>query len=98
MNTGHHVLPSARRLHDEVVRYVRTEYGERDASWLSSAAVRDSCLRLPGGTGSMTGTGLIKSSAMPREQSAHCGPVISTLSDERLLNGLSPRGEFAGER
>ena len=98
MNMGHHALPSVRRLNDEVIRYVRTEYGERDASWLSSTAVRDSCLRLPGETGSMTGTGLIKSSAMTREQSAHCCPVISTLSDEQLLNRLSPRGELAGER
>ncbi|GEM_PF-2642393 len=98
MNLGHHVLPSAGRPNDEVVRYVRTEYGESDASWLSSTAVRDSCLRLPGETGSPTGTRLVRSHAMPREQSAHCCPVISTLSDERRLNGLSPRGELAGER
>jgi hypothetical protein len=81
-----------------VVRYVRVEYGERDASWLSSTAVRDSCLRLPGEAGPTTGTGLAKSSAMACEQSAHCCPVISTLSDEHLLNRLSPRGELAGER
>jgi hypothetical protein len=98
MNMVHRALPSVRRLDDEAVRYVRTEYGERDASWLSSTAVRDSCLRLPGETGSMTGTGLIKSSAMTRGQPSHCCPVISTLSDEHLLNGFSPRGELAGER
>ena len=75
MNMGHHALPAVRRNDESLVRYVRSEYGEMDACWLTSSAAKGSCLRLPGESVQKTGD--------------HHGPA--GFGDTREIGSLLPR-------
>ena len=98
MNMGHHVLPSARRGNGELDRYIRSEYGERDACWFRSGAANGQCLRLPGENVLMGGTTKSMKGPSASEQQARCCPVMSSLADSGLFDGQSARGELAGKQ
>ncbi|MEW5748037.1 MAG: hypothetical protein AB1793_04530 [Candidatus Thermoplasmatota archaeon] len=96
MSLGHHVLPSARRVDAEVRRYVRSEYGERDPCWFSSA-----CAGGPpkGWAAERAAAGAVAPLAMRGDnaRAERCCPVLNALGDNRLTKGLASRGGVAGE-
>lgn len=97
MNMGHHVLPTARRIDGEANRYVRSEYGEKESHWFTLSALTGARLRLPGGETPTRGVRAVGTAASESGQTARCCPVMSALSESRLMNGAA-RGEPSGKQ
>lgn len=96
MILGHHSLPSTRRVDTEVGRYVRSEYGEKDPCWFSSACAEGP---LKGWAAERAATSPAASLAIrgDRAHAERCCPVLNALGDNRLTKGLASRGGIAGE-
>lgn len=97
MITSHHGLPLARRTNDELGRYVRAEYRENDPCWFASGAAKASCLRLPGERAVTELAVATPTASAPTAPVARACPVMSTVSDTRIVPELAMRGEPVGD-
>jgi hypothetical protein len=97
MTFGPYMLPSARRAHKELDRYVRSEYRESSSGWFAANCRNKTCFRIPAEekpVGSISSsTTDICSSASPHP--TNC-PVLNAIAESRLMKELAPRGELSG--
>jgi hypothetical protein len=97
MTFGPYLLPSARRAHKELDRYVRSEYRDVSSGWFAANCGDKTCLRLPGEerpAGPIdTSVPEICASTAPRH--TNC-PVLNAIVESRLMKELAPRGELSG--
>lgn len=97
MTFGPYLLPSARRAHKELDRYVRSEYRDVSSGWFAANCGDKTCLRLPG---EETIPGPISDSvpeicASTAHRPTNC-PVLNAIAESRLMKELAPRGELSG--
>jgi hypothetical protein len=97
MSFGLYPLPSARRVHKELDRYVRSEYRESSSGWFAANCGDRTCLKLPGEERSVgpidTSVPEICVSTAPHP--TNC-PVLNAIAESRLMKELTPRGELSG--
>lgn len=91
-----HALPSARREDDELRRYVRSEYGERDSCWFQSSCAKGSLKHWTAESGARAPAApIIGRTGHARAE--RCCPVLGAIDENRLTKGLASRGGIAGE-
>lgn len=99
MSLAYHPLPAARRtVDDQLARYVRAEYCEKDACWFVSGAKSGTCsagpaARLPG-SATLTSA---RRAEVARPQTECCG-TRSAIPETNILKRAGARSGASGDR
>ncbi|MCJ7490280.1 MAG: hypothetical protein MUO87_09120 [Thermoplasmata archaeon] len=95
MTFGPYLLPSARRnRHENLERYVRHEYREDSAYWLSASNGHGTNLRLPSERpGKPSRDDAICSAQTRRAETGCCCPVLNVVSKGGLTSDTPSRGD-----